>query len=328
MDAKGPEAARPEISIVVVTWNGKGMALQCLNSLCALRSNISTEVIVVDNASTDGTPEAIGVGFPQVRLIRNQSNLGFARANNIGMAGCNGKYICLVNSDVVVPRGCIEAMYCYMEQRPDVGMLGPKMILPSGQVGVSCLRFPTVWNRLCSAMGVDSLFKGSKIFGDFMMASFKYDRIADVDVLTGWFWMLRREAVRQVGVLDDRFFMYGEDIDWSKRFHLGGWRVIFYPEAEAIHQCAGSSSRAPTQFYLEMTRANIQYFRKYHGSLAVLGFKLATAVHQIVRMAAYGLAYAFRRTIRPCASFKFKRSAACLLWLMGLDGRGATQWLR
>jgi hypothetical protein len=224
----------------------------------------------------------------------------------------------LVNSDVVVPAGCLERMVEYMEQHPYIGMLGPKMLLPDGTIGQSCMRFPSLWNWFCRALALDQLFSRSRMFGGFLMTDFLYDRVMDVNVLTGWFWMVRKEALDQVGLLDERFFMYGEDIDWSKRFHEAGWRVVFYPDAEAVHYCGASSSKAPTRFYIEMNRANMQYCRQHHSRFAVLWFWLATCLHEVVRIVGYGVVYLLKRGRDSEAGFKVKRSMACLLWLMGL----------
>jgi GT2 family glycosyltransferase len=306
------------LSIVIVSWNTKKLVSECLQSLENCRRSVPMDIILVDNASSDGTVELVREQFPDLRLMRNDANVGFARANNIGINLSTSKYVCLINSDVQVSEVCLQSMLEYMEHHPDIGMLGPKMVLPDGSVGQSCMRFPTVWNWLCRALALDTVFKGSKMFGDFLMSDFKYDRITDVEALTGWFWMVRREAIDQVGLLDERFFMYGEDIDWPKRFHQGGWRVVFYPEAEAFHHCAASSSSAPTRFYIEMNRANMQYFRRHHNRLAVVGFWLAILVHELVRITGYGIVYVFQRRVRESAGQKVRRSVACFLWLMKL----------
>jgi GT2 family glycosyltransferase len=305
------------LSVVIVSWNTKKLVLQCLESLESTRSHLPVEIILVDNASSDGTAETVCEQFPHVRLVQNESNLGFAKANNIGMSFSSGKYVCLVNSDVVVPEGCLEKMLDYMDKHPDIGMLGPKMVLPDGTIGQSCVRFPTVWTWFCNALALDSIFKGTRLSGDFILRNYDHNKIQDVDVLTGWFWMVRREASDQVGVLDDRFFMYGEDIDWPKRFHEAGWRVVFYPEAEAIHHCGASTDRAPTRFYVEMNRANLQYFRKHHGWPKVIVFWLTMLLHQILRVIGYGFVYFLKQSDRPATAFKVQRSWACIRWLAG-----------
>ena len=205
----------PTVSIVIVTWNGKKYALECLASLRSLGSAIAIEVIVVDNASTDGTPQAIRDLYPEVTVLQNEMNLGFAKANNVGILAARGEYVCLLNSDVVVPPGCLEKMVVFLKAHPDIGLLGPKMLGPTGELGKSVNRLPTVWNYFCFAFGLHVLAPKSKLFGSFIMDGYRYDKTEDVEVLTGWFWMVPRVALQQVGGLDERFFMYGEDIDWS-----------------------------------------------------------------------------------------------------------------
>jgi GT2 family glycosyltransferase len=310
-------SSKPAVSIIIVTWNGKKYALECLDSLRTLNTKLVLEIIVVDNASSDGTPEAIQQHHPEVRLFRNQANLGFAKANNIGMAVSCGDYVALVNSDVVVPPGCLEKMVDFMNAHPDIGLLGPRMLSPEGGVGQSVNRLPTVWNYLCFALGLHSLVPNSKLFGGYLMADYGYDETEDVEVLTGWFWMVPRRALEQVGGLDERFFMYGEDLDWSHRFLKGGWRVVFFAEAEALHYGAASSGQAPNRFYLEMVRANLQYFQKHYGRLGGLGFLVATGIHELLRVAAYGMVYCFNRYKRPDSALKVMRSLSCLRWLAG-----------
>jgi GT2 family glycosyltransferase len=319
MENKESQDVQPALSIVIVTWNAKKVSLECLESVSKLESSIQTEVIVVDNASTDGTPEAIESGFPQVKLIRNDANLGFAKANNIGIDASKGKYVCLLNSDVVIPIGCFEKMVTYMEHHPDIGVLGPKMISPDGGVGKSVAKFPTVWNSFCCALAFHKVFKQSATFGGYMMEGFPYDRIEDVEVLTGWFWLVPRCALEQVGGLEERFFMYGEDIDWCYRFHKAGWRVVFYPEAEALHYGAASSGQAPTRFYVEMQRANEQYFRIHHGRLSELGYIAARSIHEVVRLLGYGVLYFTSSKSRSRAALMVARSLACLSFLTGIS---------
>jgi len=308
-----------DISVVLVTWNTKKIVCECLDSLRNCKGDLSLQIIVVDNASSDGTPEAIAELYPEVQLIRNSRNLGFAGANNIGIKESVGRHVCLVNSDVIVPPGCFEKMCAFMEQQPRIGLLGPLMRLTDGSIGPSCMRFPTVWNWFGRALALDTIFRRWGWFGGFLMTDFKYDRTQDVEVLTGWFWVVRREALDEVGLLDERFFMYGEDIEWSRRFHEYGWRVVFYPAAEALHYGGASSANAPTRFYVEMQRANMQYVKKYHGRMGRIGFWLATGLNETVRILGYAFAYLFRSNFRAAAAEKIKRSMACLRWLTGSD---------
>lgn len=308
------------LSLVIVAWNAKKYVWECLTSLLqATKDHVSSEIIVVDNDSSDGTPQLVSESFPLVKLIRNNNNLGFAKAMNIGIKEANGEFIYLINSDVVVPEDSLEKMLCYMQENQDIGLLAPKMRGPDGTVQRSTMRFPTVWSTFCQAVALDSLFSGSKVFGGFLMRDFGHDRTMDVDVLNGWFWMLRRSALDQVGLLDERFFIYGEDIDWCRRFHLAGWRVVFYHEASAVHYGGASSARAPIRFYIEMQRANLQYWEKHYGWLATWGFLLNSWLHHLIRVIGYGTLCILDRSRRDEAVFKVKRSLASLLWLSGLS---------
>jgi len=313
---------RPALSIVIVTWNGKAYIEACLESLSAQRRSPETEVIVVDNASSDGTPELILSRFPDVHLIRNEKNLGFARANNIGIRLSRAPQIALINSDVTVPPECLPAMSAYVSQHPDVGMIGPRMFGPDGLVGRSCMRFPTLWVYLSYSLGLDLLFRDRPPFTGFLMRCFTWDRTSEVDVLNGWFLMIRRDALDKVGLLDERFFMYGEDLDWSYRFFQAGWKRVYFAGAHAVHYGGGSSSLQPTRFYLEMMRANLQFWRKYHSSGAALAYAGAVVVHEAVRLIAYSIEFVFSRRRRLDSGFKIRRSLACLRWLAG-EGKTA-----
>jgi GT2 family glycosyltransferase len=311
--APSPGSAR--ISVVVVVWNAKHYVEECLGSLREHCSDVYSEVIVVDNASSDGTPEMIAELFPEFHLILNSENLGFARANNIGIAQSSGDYICLVNSDVKFIDDCVSPMVRYLADHPEAGMLGPKMLAQDGEVRRSTMRFPTVWNNFCRAIGLDYLFKGSRSFGGLLMSDFDHSTTAEVEVLNGWFLVVRRRAVQRVGLLDPQFFMYGEDVDWCYRFRQAREKVVFFSGAGAIHYGGASSSNAPVRFYLELYRATWQYWRKHYSSLAQLGFLAAFAIHHSLRLVGSAFVYLLAPSRRQNTASKFKRSLACLRWV-------------
>jgi GT2 family glycosyltransferase len=313
--ANTPQTGLARVSVVIVVWNAKKYVLECLASLREHCAQLCPEVIVVDNASTDGTPELVAELYPEFKLIRNGENLGFAKANNIGIAEASGDYICLVNSDVKFLDDCISPMIEYLAQHPAVGVVGPKMLAPDGRVWRSTMRFPTIWNHFSRALGLDIAFKGSRWFGGLMMSDFDHRTTTPVEVLNGWFVMVRRSALERVGPLDPQFFMYGEDVDWCYRFHQAGEGVVFFAEAGAIHYGGASSSHAPLRFYLELYRATWQYWRKHHGALAQLGFLAAFAVHHAIRLLGSALIYLCLPSQRPNTATKFKRSLACLQWV-------------
>jgi hypothetical protein len=306
-----------EASIIIVTWNQKDIVRQCLDSLNRYADDPTVEIIVVDNASEDGTPEMIRGIYPHIVLLAQNSNLGFAKGNNVGLAHCSGEYVCLINSDVVVTTGCIEKLINFLKNHPDVGMVGPKMRLRDGTVGRSCMGYPTSWNWLCRALALDALFKDSRLFGGYLRTDFHYDCTEDVEVLTGWFWVVRRGALEQVGPLDDRYFFYGDDIDWSKRFHQAGWRVVFYADTEAIHYCGASSARAPIHFYVEMRRANLQFCKKFYARYEQAAFWFTLCLQEAIRILGYGILYPLSSSRREDVAFKIRRSLVCLSWLLG-----------
>jgi GT2 family glycosyltransferase len=310
-----PYAGPARVSVVIVVWNAKKYVLECLASLREHCGEACPEIIVVDNASTDGTPELVAELYPEVKLIRNAENLGFAKANNIGIAQTSGEYVCLVNSDVKFLDNCISPMVEYLSKNPAVAVVGPKMLAPDGRVWRSTMRFPTIWNHFSRALGLDIAFKGSRWFGGLLMSDFDHRSTTPVEVLNGWFMVVRRSAMERVGLLDPQFFMYGEDVDWCYRFRQAGEGVVFFAEAGAIHHGGASSSHAPLRFYLELYRATWQYWRKHHGMLAQLGFLAAFSVHHAIRLLGSGFIYLCLPSQRPNTATKFKRSLACLQWV-------------
>lgn len=304
-----------DLSFIIASWNARDHLSACLDTLTAELSDRRAEIIVVDNNSTDGSPEMVGERFPHVRLIRNDENLGFAKANNIGIRQSTGKYIVLVNSDVKVLEDCIDRMMSYLDNDADVGMIGPKILGADGNVQRSCMGFPTLWNSFCRALALDAIFPKSKLLGGNMLTFFQHDALCDVDVINGCIWMVRRDALNEVGLLDENFFMYGEDIDWCKRFWDGGWRVLFCPEAEAVHYGGASSSNDPVRFYIEMVRAGLQYWEKHHGRFSRFAFLFITLFHHSTRIFGYALLACCNPGKKEHYTMKIKRSYACIQWL-------------
>jgi GT2 family glycosyltransferase len=314
-----------QTSIVIVTWNAKKYVAECLDSLQACINDPEAEVIVVDNASTDGTPELVRDSYPGVTLIRNEENLGFAKANNIGIRISAGEYVCLINSDVHVLDGCVEKVVEYMKQDSRIGLLGPKMLGADKKAYRSYMGAPTLWRCFCRALALDVLFPNSKLFGGFLMPYLKRDRIAEVDVLNGWFWVTRRDALNEVGLLDDTLFMYGDDLDWSQRFHNAGWKVVYFPEVESLHYGGASSARAPIKFSVEMQRANFQYWQKYHGLASQFVYLVIIWSHQAIRLGGYSLLWLAAKSKQSDIAFKVKRSLACMRWAMGVEDKRGEQ---
>lgn len=178
----------------------------------------------------------------------------------------------------------------------------------------------------CRALALDAFFPGNKWFSGFLLSHWPQDCLQPVDMLTGCFWLVRRQALTHVGLLDERFFMYGEDMDWSKRFWLKGWKLIFVPFAEAIHYGGASSANAPIRFYIERHRADFQYWQKHHTRPAVACFFLVCCLHLTLRAFGYSLAFIIKSKNRKTYGSKVKRSVACLKWMLS-EGIKQLSWV-
>jgi GT2 family glycosyltransferase len=307
-----------DISIVIVAWNAKHYLELCLESLLTAPTRRSMETIVVDNASSDGTSDMVTTRFPWVKLIKSQDNLGFSRGNNVGIRQAQGRYIALVNPDVIVLPGCLDGLADFLDQNPKVGNVGPRVFNPDMTMQSTCRRFPTLWNNFCSALGLATKFTNSRVFAGEHMFYFAHDRTLAVDVLVGCFSFIRRQAFDAVGLLDEKLFMYGDDVDWCRRSWKAGWQVVFYPGARAIHDHGKITAPYPVRFALAQQRSVLHYWDKHHGLGGRLGIRAVMVFHHLIRYAA-GMAKAVTRPKAGAGdTVKTKVSWACLLELLGL----------
>jgi GT2 family glycosyltransferase len=309
-------APAPTVSVVIVSWNAKHYLARCLGTLSERACRYPMEVLVVDNCSTDGSPEFVETSFPKALLIRNTSNLGFAKANNIGIRKASGKFICLVNSDVEIFDDCITRLVDYCDLHPEVGMVGPRIVGSDGKIQRSCRGFPGLWNMLCRAFALDVMFPKAKIFGGYQLHYWRQDTIAPVDILSGCFLLVRREALSAVGLLDEEYFMYGEDMDWCRRFWNNQWVLAFVPTAEALHYGGASSANAPVRFFIEKQRADLLYWKKHHGWVARQFYFAIACLHHLLRVVGYAWASRTRPRAGGEQHFKLLRGIQCLRWLL------------
>jgi GT2 family glycosyltransferase len=272
-----------EISVVIVAWNAKHYLELCLDSLLKAPPRRSMEVFVVDNASADGSSEMIEARFPWVKLVKSAENLGFAKGNNVAIRQCRGRYIALVNPDVILFSGCLDALADFLDQNPKVGNVGPKVLNPDMSMQSTCRRFPTLWNNFCDAFGLSARFKNSRFFAGEHMFYFPHDRTLTVDVLVGCFSMIRRETFDAVGLLDEDLFMYGDDVDWCRRAWNAGWQMVFYPGGQAIHDRGKTTAGFPVRFAVAQQRSILRYWTKHHSFLGVLGIRTIMLFHHLLR---------------------------------------------
>lgn len=226
-----------KLSLIILNYNTRDLLRSCLQSIHNSQSTIhNLEVIVVDNASNDGSLEMIKNDFPKIKLITNHQNYGFAKGNNIGIKEAKGKYILLLNSDTVVEKDTLPMMVKFMEDNPMVGVATCRVELSDGTLDPACHRgFPTPWASLTYFLGLEKLFPKSKLFAQYHQTYKNLNKAHEIDSPTGAFYLIRREVIEQVGLLDEDYFMYGEDLDWSYRIKKAGWKIMYAPDVKITH---------------------------------------------------------------------------------------------
>ncbi len=282
-----------DLSIIIVNWNTKALLLECLNSLSNQQSIYQTEIIVVDNASTDGSTEAVTAHYPHLKLIKNNFNMGFGRANNIGIKNSLGRYVCLLNSDARVLPNCFNYLIEFMDKNETVGISGPKTLSPDLSIQDTCRNFPSLWNTLSCALYLDKILSKYDFFSAEHMFFFDHNTIRKVDGLAGCCLTIRRNALDQVGLFDEQFFIYFEETDLCKRFRNAGWDIIFFPDAVIIHHHAASASRDPIRFNTEQIKSQMQYWKKHHSKIAVTVFLFILLIHHSLRLILRSISYIF-----------------------------------
>lgn len=281
------------ISVIIINWNAMEYLKGCIQSILGNTEGGAVEIIVVDNGSTDGSVRMIQDDFPGVVLIRNESNVGFARANNIGIERAKGDYLFFINSDVVVLENCMAPLKDFLDSNRDVGLVAPQILNGDRTVQTSCVRFPSLWGSLCRMVAADKIFETKEFFHGQLSQVTPGDKMREVEVIKGCFWAARKDVVLDVGLLDEGFFIYAEDWDWCRRFEEKGYKRVYYPECKAIHFGGGSSRMEPMRFFLERNKANLMYWEKHEGRPRTCIYKCLLVVHEILRWSAFRIMKAF-----------------------------------
>ena len=240
--AQSEQYERPDLSIVIVNWNTRELLDDCLRSIYHETRELDLEVFVIDNASQDGSADMVQRDYPSVELIRNSENRGFGAATNQGLRACLGRYALLLNSDTVILGDVVKESVAYMDAHPEVGVLGCRVLNEDRTVQRTCSQFPTILNLFLLVSGLPKV-PGANFFDRFELGDWQRDDVRDVDVVSGCSMCVRREAMEEVGLLDEQFFFYGEETDWCKRLKLAGWPCRFAPVGEIIHFGGASSQK-------------------------------------------------------------------------------------
>jgi len=278
-----------DVSVVIVSYNVSSYLDQTLATLSEAVDGLDTEVFVVDNASSDDSVDMVKRKYPWVKLIENGENLGFARANNRALSLVKGRYVLLLNPDTVLSRDTLSTMVSFLDGHPEAGAAGCKVINPDGTLQLACRRgFPTPGVAFYKMIGLSGLFPKSRTFGAYNLTYLDPDEVTEVDAVSGSFMMLRKEALDRVGLLDEHFFMYGEDLDLCYRIKKAGWKIYYVPYTEIIHFKGESTKTVPTlksirNFYTAMHIFVEKHYDKGSGGpfpqwLVISGIYLSMAV--------------------------------------------------
>lgn len=259
------------LSVILINLNTRDFLQACLRSMKSRLSDPSFEVILVDNGSTDGSLEMVQSEFPEVRVFPQGKNLGFTRANNIGLREARGQYLLVLNSDTEIIGDALEKMCDYMDAHPDVGALGPKLLNPDGTRQLSCRRFPSYRTALFHRYSLlTRLFPRNRFSAEYLMTGISDDEACETDWVSGAALLTRRETIEQVGLFDEDYFIYAEDVDWCYRMKQAGWRVVYFPSAHILHHIGRATRKIAFRMTYERHRSMWLFYRKHYSRGIVL----------------------------------------------------------
>jgi GT2 family glycosyltransferase len=290
-----------DLGIIIVSWNVSDLLAACLDSVVG-NNVLSTEIIVVDNASSDGSVDMVRRRFPQVRLITCDKNLGFASANNMGLRAWGldtlrstldtPRYALLLNPDTIVHGDALAAMVHFMDATPQAGACGARLVYSDGGFQHSAFGFPGLWQIILDAPGVQPRLLDSKLNGRYSRRLYARDRPFEVDHPLGASMLVRAGAIRQVGLMDEGFHMYCEEIDWAWRIKMAGWKVFCVPQAEIVHYGGQSTQQARPEMVVALWTSRLRLYRKHYPAwkLAAARWLVRRKMDTELRLAAASLA--------------------------------------
>ncbi len=274
----------PDLSIIIVNWNVRELLRACLQSLERTRASLPLQTIVVDSASSDGSVAMLHDEFSFVQVIECETNVGFSRGNNLGMAQARGEFFLLLNPDTEMVGEALQTMWGYLQAHPEVGVVGPQLLNPDGSAQPSRRRFPTLLTALLESTILQQWFPHNRVLAKYYLCDQRADVTQEVDWLSGACLMLRREVLAQVGGFDEKFFMYSEELDWQKRIKDAGWQIVYLPSAQVLHHEGKSSEQVVPLRHIRFQASKIRYFRKHHGwptAVFLRAFLMLTYVYQL-----------------------------------------------
>jgi GT2 family glycosyltransferase len=257
-------------SIIIINWNTRDLLACCLTSIMDNHLHENIEIFVVDNDSTDGSAGMVAQCYPQVRLIENRENVGFARANNQAIRQSSGRYVLLLNPDTEVRSGALDALVDFMDEHTEVGVAGARLFNPDGSLQYSCSPQIVLWREFIRLFHLGLVRQD----GYYSMGDWDIRTPRKVDTVLGACMILRREVLDQVGLLDEDYFMYTEEVDLCYRIRKAGWKIYWVPQAQIVHFGGQSTKQVATEMFLKLYESKILFFRKHYHSVIVQAYKM------------------------------------------------------
>lgn len=262
-----------DLSIIIISWNVREFLAACLDSITAHTGDLNVEVVVVDSYSSDGTVDMVRDRYQWVRFLPQSSNLGFTRGNNLGLAAAQGRHLMLLNPDTEVVDDALPRMVHYLDEHPDVGVVGPHTLNSDGSTQSTRRRFPNFVTALFESTWLQP-FAPRSMLDRYYARDIADSEIAEVDWVQGSALMIRRKAYGQIGGLDEQYVMFSEEMDWCKRVRNAGWRVVYLGDAQIVHHGGKSTEQVSAMAHIYFQTSKIRYFRKFHGPLAAVALRV------------------------------------------------------
>jgi hypothetical protein len=260
-----------DLSIVIVNYYLERYLPACLESIYRSINQLAYEIFLVDNGSQEGAIAKICKGYSDLRVLTNKENVGFARANNQAMKECRGDFILLLNPDTIVTPNAIDIMVDFLRDHIDAGAIGPKLLNPDGSLQYSCRAFPGLWTLLFNRYSLlTQLFPHNPFSRHYLLSDWDHNSLREVDWISGACLMTRQEVVKEVGLLDEGYFIFNEDVDWCRRMKDQGWKIYYLPEAKIIHYINSSKSKDSYRLIIERHKGMLHYFHKHYRVSLVL----------------------------------------------------------
>lgn len=301
-----------KVTVIIVNTNTGPFLQTCVRSLFENTPEVPLEVIMVDNASTDSSLVPIKAAFPRVKILYNDHNAGFAAACNRGIRHAQGRYILLLNPDTEVFPGAISKTLAFLRRTPPAGIVGCRLLDETGEPYSSYRTFPTAWDYLFDSLFLTKLFPGSKLFGRFYLTNRTFTKPTEVDVVQGSFFLFKLELLKDIGLLDERFFVYTEERDYCYRAKAAGWKVYFYPDAEVVHIGGTTTRQHAPEMLVYKIRSGILFHRKHDSRLKAELIKSILFLGILIRFLIWSLLSIFNRD--PRVRTKRRINTAAIRW--------------